>query len=126
VIPALPWKALAIGAAGLTLVAWGGLNQIRLATCQVKVAKLDGAYKALSRSIQVQNEAVQDLEKKATAAASRTAQARAAAAKATNTAKQRADALAALLAAPRPISECPSADALVAVRDDLRGRPQTP
>lgn len=121
-----PWKLIAIGAAVLGLVAWGGLNQIRLANCQTRVAEFEGAYKALSRSIQVQNEAVQDLEKKAAAAAARTAQARAAAAEATKTAKQRADALAALLAAPRPISACPSADALVAVRNDLRDRPQTP
>ena len=99
---------------------------VRLADCRAKLAQFEGAYKALGKQIQVQNEAVQDLEKKSAAAAARGAQARSQAAQATQVAQKSADALAVALAAPRVPSECPSALALVTVRDDLRSRPQTP
>jgi len=119
------WQVLAVVAVLLVAGATIGVTRFQLNSCRAKVAEFEAAYRALARSVEVQNEAVQDLEKKAAAAAARTAQARAAAAKGIEVAKQRADALAALLAAPRPMSECPSGDAIAAVRDDLRGR-QTP
>lgn len=125
-LPVLPWKWIAIGTVVLVLGSWGGINHVRLANCKVRAAEFEGAYKTLTRQIQVQNEAVQSLEKKAAAAAQRAAQARAKAAPATLVAAKSADALARVLEAPRAPSECPSGLALAAVRDDLRSRPQTP
>lgn len=113
------WRVLAV--VGVLLVAGAalGVSRMQLAHCRAKVAEFESAYKALARSVQVQNDAVQDLEKKAAAAASRARQARSEAEGRVRVAKDRADALAALLAAPRTTSECPAGDAVAAVRADL-------
>ena len=120
------WQIVAV--VGVLLIAGAtiGVTRFQLNSCRAKVAEFEAAYRILSRSVQVQNDAVEELEKKRAAAASRAAQARAEAAKGIAAAKQRADALAALLAAPRAMSECPAGDAIVAVRDDLRSQHRTP
>ena len=119
------WQIVAVLAVLLVAGATVGVTRYQLNSCRAKLAESAAAYTSLLRSVQTQNDAVQAMEQKAAAAASRAAQARSEAAKGVAVARQRADALAALMAAPRPISDCPAGDAVVAVRDDLRNQ-QTP
>lgn len=116
------WRECLVGGLLLLAAASVGVSRMQVNSCKAKLAQFEGAYRALAKQVQVQNDAVQDLERKSAAAAARGAQARSQAAQATQVAQKSADALAAALAAPRVASECPSALALVAVRDDLRSR----
>jgi predicted nucleic acid-binding protein len=120
------WRECLIGGLLILAAAVVGISRMQVNSCRAKLAQFEGAYKALSRSVQVQNDAIQSLEKKSAETAQRAALLRAQAGEATRVAKTKADALEAVLAAPRPTSACPSFDALVVVRDDLRARKQTP
>lgn len=108
------------GIAAAVVLGYIAFLHVRLSTCRTNLAEFKVQNKALGRQIQVQNEAVLDLEKKSAAAALRGAQARSKAVQATQVAQKSADTLAGFLAAPRVTSECPSAVALVVARDDLR------
>ncbi|MEK9809115.1 MAG: hypothetical protein VW362_01610 [Candidatus Nanopelagicales bacterium] len=113
------WRECLVGGLLLLAAATVGISRMQVNACRAKVAEYEAAYNALARSVQVQNEAVQGLEKKAAAAASRAAQARSEAAGAVKVAQIRADALAARLVAPAGASECPAKDAVLIVRADL-------
>lgn len=116
------WRAVLIGGAALLALATIGIYRAQLGACKAERAEIKRAYEILTRSVQVQNEAIQTLEKKSAETARRAASLRAQAQGATQVARDKADALERVLAAPRPTSACPSAEAIVVVRDDLRGR----
>lgn len=119
------WREVLIGGLLLLAAATVGVSRMQVNSCRAKLAQFEGAYKALSRSVQVQNDAIQSLEKKSAETVQRAATLRAQAGAATQVAKTKADALERVLEAPRVASACPAFDAVKVVRDDLRSR-QTP
>jgi multidrug resistance efflux pump len=119
------WRELLVGGLLLLAAAAVGVSRMQVNNCRANLAQFKAAYEQLARSVQTQNDAVLALEKKAAETARRAALARVEAGKAIEVAQRHADALAGFLGAPRVPSECPSADAIKVVRDDLRSQ-QTP
>jgi hypothetical protein len=119
------WRECLVGGLLLLAAAAVGVSRMQVKSCRADLKQFIAAYEQLARSVQVQNDAVLALEKKSAETARRATQARAEAKGATEVAQRHADALAGFLGAPRAPSECPSADAIKVVRDDLRSQ-QTP
>mgnify|MGYP003351869805 CR=1 FL=1 len=70
-----------------------GIYRAQLGACKAERAEIKRAYEILTRSVQVQNEAIQTLEKKSAETARRAASLRAQAQGATQVARDKADAL---------------------------------
>lgn len=114
------WRILAPLVVFIIAGAAIGISRHQLAGCRLEVAEFRRAYDLLAQSVARQNAAVLDAEKKAEETRQRAARIRAEAAGAVDVATKSADALARVLAAPRPVVECPAAAALDTVREDLR------
>lgn len=113
------WREILIGIVLLLAGAALMTTRLQLEACRTERAEFKRAYEAMARSVQIQNEAVQSLEKKSAETARRAATLRAQAEGATRVAKESADALAGFLGAPRPTSACPVSEAVALVRQDL-------
>ena len=99
-----------------------GISRYQVTKCRAEVAEFRRAYDLLAQSVARQNGAVLDMEAKAAEAARRGAEARSEAAGAVDVAKRSAEALARVMAGSRPASECPTKEAVDAVRADLAGK----
>lgn len=122
VIPAtlagLPVRWVLAGGALLLSAALVGWQRVQIAECRAALAEHQAAYMTLAQQVQIQQQAMEALERKAAAARSAGLQARQRAKKVAEHARARADALAAAVAAPvAPSATC--SDALAVVRNDL-------
>ena len=115
------WRILLVRAALALAGAVVGVSRHQVAKCRAELVEYRHAYDTLAASVQRQNEAVNEWERKATEAQQRAATARREASGAAEVAKRSADALAGAMVAPRP-AECPTKGAVDAVRADLAGR----
>ncbi len=114
----LGWQIVA-ALVGLAVVAGiVGFSRHQVAKCRAEVAEFRRAYDLLAQSVQRQNEAVNEWQRKATEAAQRGATARTQAQPVVDAAQKSADALAGAMRGMRP-AECPTAGAVKVVRDDL-------
>lgn len=117
------------GTVGLLLALAGAYVQGRVDGRRIgdaKAAEYLGAYNLLADRAKQCSAGVYEAEQRALAAAAAGRRARSEAAGAISVARQHADALGRALAAPRVVSECPSGDAVIVVRDDLRSRQPAP
>lgn len=116
------WRTIAMVAGFAALGIALGVARLQLASCRAETAEFRRAYDLLAQSTQRQSDSIRAAEKKAAEAAKIGARARADAAGAVQVATRSADALARVMAAPRPGGECPQAQAVGAVRADLAGK----
>lgn len=109
---------LAMGAV-IVIVVGGAYLRTQATSAIAALDRCKASYAVLLAAHDRQAAAVADLEAKAAEAARRGAVARREAQGAVDVATRSAEALTRVMAGARPVSECPTADAVEIVRDDL-------